>query len=518
MARMLAAQASFAYCPALQPGADVRGMVNPHTAALEQAANTASARIIAAALVTVTALLCALFVFCYDDGDHMPPRAPVSVAEAVRAMASDGAPRFLYELSCRVGPVFRLPLPTTRRFYVVADADVAAAVLAHPLSTTPSLACAEALMLTTDALSIRSTHDAPCEATAWPHLDDARVAAICRTHACGLVHNVIAPAALSGAPVDVCALALRVGLGIICEACLGYVPAAAECAELSHAVLLAAAQARCAGAPWLVRALLSPPSVCARAAERSMRFGHTVLANYRQAEAAARAELHALPIAHFAHGGTYAHEGARATALVAFVAAAHSAVASRLAWALHDLAQHAREQTTVRLALRGVAEPTAVRELADAIHESMRLHCANQHGCLRLTGCDFACPARTAGATGAGAHPRGATRRIPAHSIVLLHAPSILRDAVHFERPNDFLPARWSGASAPSPALLGGRECSAHCDQHWHCPPLARAALVAALAATLTEYELRVCCPPSSTLCSTRPPVGLALRVCRAPS
>lgn len=311
-----------------------------------------------------------------------------------------------------------------------------------------------------------------------------------------------------------------------------------------------------------------------------MRFGHTVLANYRQAEAAARAELHALPIAHFAHGGTYAHEGARATALVAFVAAAHSAVASRLAWALHDLAQHAREQTTVRLALRGVAEPTAVRELADAIHvraqsrggavaracachapapaarlrgpracagrapvplgrcasracrgnisvplgaprtaqESMRLHCANQHGCLRLTGCDFACPARTAGATGAGAHPRGATRRIPAHSIVLLHAPSILRDAVHFERPNDFLPARWSGASAPSPALLGGRECSAHCDQHWHCPPLARAALVAALAATLTEYELRVCCPPSSTLCSTRPPVGLALRVCRAPS
>jgi len=291
MARMLAAQASFAYCPALQPGADVRGMVNPHTAALEQAANTASARIIAAALVTVTALLCALFVFCYDDGDHMPPRAPVSVAEAVRAMASDGAPRFLYELSCRVGPVFRLPLPTTRRFYVVADADVAAAVLAHPLSTTPSLvralarhaaraqsvrmrrgdeprecapraassrrtarygraqaahacctapalsrparcsrsvrqACAEALMLTTDALSIRSTHDAPCEATAWPHLDDARVAAICRTHACGLVHNVIAPAALSGAPVDVCALALRVGLGIICEACLGYVPAA----------------------------------------------------------------------------------------------------------------------------------------------------------------------------------------------------------------------------------------------------------------------------------------------------
>lgn len=247
-----------AFCPAFELGADLSGMANPHLAALHRA-SVVQARIAAAVLVVLGAAAIALFVFLFDDGDDMPPRAPVSAAEAVRGMASDGAPEFLRGLARRVGPVFRLPLPTAHRFHVVADHELARAILLDPLSAELAQARAgararqarahtaaathapahppwlrarhrqaDARLLTAAVPSLLSAGD-PCEATA-PALCAAQLGSrtelIVRTHVASLVAGDLSRAAASGEPLDVCPRALRLALGVACEAGFGYVPTA----------------------------------------------------------------------------------------------------------------------------------------------------------------------------------------------------------------------------------------------------------------------------------------------------
>lgn len=236
---------SMAFCPAFKPGTDLSGMVNPHTAALERAAANESARIAAAGLLTIGIMICFLFVFMYDDGDDMPPRAPISVTEAVRGMASPDAPEFLCELSRRVGPVFRLPMPMVQRYYVVTDLELARAILSDSGSTKPLQACADALLLTAGVCSLLSMRDSP-ESCPWSRSRECvapafgaselrhRVLPVSTRHAHALVTEVLEPAARSGEEVDVCVHAQRLALGVVCEAGFGYAPTAVRAGAASR--------------------------------------------------------------------------------------------------------------------------------------------------------------------------------------------------------------------------------------------------------------------------------------------
>lgn len=156
----------------------------------------------------------------------------------------------------------------------------------------------------------------------------------------------------------------------------------------------------------------------------------------------------------------------------------------------------------------------AVRAPLYTPQESTRLHCAG--GSLRATGRAFDCPRRDPAGAAGGAPRARHVRRIPAGSIVQLHAFSIGRDDRRFEQPDEYVPSRWAGAAEPDgcpadifPLALGWRDCLGQ----GH----ARIELSVALAAVVCSFELELAQPPRAAQCSMTAlrPDGLALRLRR---
>jgi cytochrome P450 len=388
--------------------------------------------------------------------NSFPPFAPYGVRDTTLGLSSVKLPWFFKESAERVGPIFRLNIPSlkdTNMLVAVGDLETAKEILQDPRTVKPETSNIQIRALagapnifTSDGHQWKTSRNGVAPAFDKRYVD--RMNRVCKEQTEDWIQRELESFLTHDEPFDLNQQFGLLTIAILCKAAFEYRIKDDEAKMLVEEFDIALRDTgfdnfntpflSCLGfvfasvrRVWLAR-------------KRVRALASKILSTYRNTSKHKRSQETTI-LSCIVNNTKYKDDTHRIADMVMFLYAGYETTSNSLSWTFLELARNPEELKRLRNALNGSDDFFAQTILKDIIRESMRLRPVLPDVGLRMTGRDF--------------YLRDQAIVIPKGSQVIF--PTILLTRYEVEDAEEFLPSRWSEHAEKSFLLFsnGRRNC-----------------------------------------------------------